>query len=119
MSNHTASGENAPSSEDRRSWPRGLAMAPLWIASVLVLAMGIAALGAYLTTRQPDVVERVLPPPPPPGPSAETMRRLEALRALNGGVTQQIEALRRDLAGPPQCPPGTAFDPAPGSRPPS
>jgi hypothetical protein len=112
MSDDASPEENAPAPEHRRF--RHIALAPLWVASVLFLSLGIAALAAYLMTREPDVVERVLPPPPAPDVPAETARRVETLRALNSGLTDQIEALRRELERPPQCPPGTELDSAGG-----
>jgi hypothetical protein len=115
MSDHVSPEENAPAPEDRRRLSRRIAMAPLWVASVLVLSLGIAALAAYLMTREPDVVERVLPPPPRPDVPAETARRFETLRALNSGSRDQIEALRRELERSPQCPPGTKLESAGGT----
>jgi hypothetical protein len=88
---------------------RRVAFAPLWLACVLVLSLGIAAAAAYLITRRPDVVETVLPAPPPAELSPEVVRRAEALRALNGALADQIEALRRQIEQPP-CPPGTAVE---------
>jgi hypothetical protein len=115
MSDDVSPGENGPAApEARRSRSRRIALAPLWAVSVLVLSLGIAALAAYLTMREPDVVERVLPPPPPPDVPAETARRFEALRALNSGLRDQIEALRRELERSPQCPPGTELESADG-----
>jgi hypothetical protein len=84
-------------------------LAPLWLASVLVLSLGITAAAAYLLTRQPDVVERIAPPAAPAEPSPEAVRRAEALRALNGALADQINALRQQVEQP-QCPPGTAID---------
>jgi hypothetical protein len=115
MSDNVSPGENGPAApEARRRRSRRVALAPLWVASVLVLSLGIAALAAYLTMREPDVVERVLPAPPPPDVPAETARRFEALRALNNGLREQIEALRRELERSPQCPPGTELESAGG-----
>jgi hypothetical protein len=88
---------------------RRIAFAPLWLASVLVLSLGIAAAAAYLITRRPDVVETVAPSPPPAELSPEVVRRAEALRALNDALADQIEALRRQIEQPP-CPPGTAVE---------
>ena len=110
MSDETSPEEKASATpQGRRRSPR-LALAPLWMASVLVLSLAIAGLGAYLAMRQPDVVERVLPPPPQSEDTAETARRAEALRALNDGLREQIEALHRELEHPPQCPPGTELE---------
>jgi hypothetical protein len=114
MSDHVLPEENAPAPEDRRRRSRGIALAPLWVASVLVLSLGIAALATYLMAREPDVVKRVLPPPPPPGVPAETARRFETLRALNSDLRAQIDALRRELERSPQCPPGTKLQSAGG-----
>jgi hypothetical protein len=113
MTDDVSPEENAPAApEGRRRRSRRIALARLWVASVLVLSLGIAALAAYLMTREPNVVERVLPPPPPPGVPAETARRFETLRALNSGLKDQIEALRRELERSPECPPGTELDSA-------
>jgi hypothetical protein len=94
---------------DERPWFRRIAFAPLWLASVLVLSLGIAAIAAYLMTRQPDVVERIAAPPPPAELSPEVVRRAEALRALNSALANQIDALRQQIEQP-KCPPGTAID---------
>jgi cytochrome c-type biogenesis protein CcmH/NrfG len=113
MSDATSDQENSsPAIGDR---PRRIVLAPLWLASVLVLSLGIAGLGAYLMMRQPEVVERILPPPPLPNGVAEAQRRAEALRARNLDLANRIEAVRRELDLPPQCPPGTELDPADGS----
>jgi hypothetical protein len=93
--------------KDRRF--RLILFAPLWLASVLVLSLAIAAAAAYLITRRPDVVETVAPPPPPAELSPEVVRRAGALRALNGALADQIDALRRQIEQPP-CPPGTAIE---------
>jgi hypothetical protein len=114
MSNEASPTENGPAAPDPGHRSRRIALAPLWVASVLVLSLGIAALAAYLMMREPDVVERVLPTPSPPDVPAETARRFEALRAMNSALTDQLEALRRELERPPQCPPGTALDSAGG-----
>jgi hypothetical protein len=94
---------------EERLWFRRIAFAPLWLASVLVLSLGIAAAAAYLMTRQPDVVERIAPPPAPAELSPEVVRRAEALRALNGALADEINALRQQTERP-RCPPGTAID---------
>ena len=65
--------------------------------------------------RQPEVVERVLPPPALPDDVAEAQRRAEALRARNLDLTDRIEGVRHELDLPPQCPPGTELEPAGGS----
>jgi hypothetical protein len=109
MSDATSNKENS------RRAGRRIALAPLWLASVLVLSMCIAALGAYLMMRQPQVVERILPPPPPPDDVAEAQRRAEALRARNLDLANRVEAVRHELGLPPQCPPGTELNPATGS----
>src|SRR5512132_1437303 len=88
---------------------RRMAFAPLWLASVLVLSLGIAATAAYLIMRRPDVVETVAAPPPPAELSPEVVRRAEALRALDDALADQIDALRRQIEQP-RCPPGTAIE---------
>jgi hypothetical protein len=87
---------------------RRVAFAPLWLACVLVLSLGIAA-AAYLMTRRPIVVETVAPAPTPAELSPEVVRRAEALRALNGALADQIDALRQQIEQP-RCPPGTAVE---------
>ena len=114
MSDANPPGENLSATSEHR--PRGVALAPLWVASVLVLALAIAGLGAYLMMRQPKVVERVLPPPAQPDNMAEAARRAEALRARNLDLARDVEALRHELEQPAQCPPGTQLDPAHGIR---
>lgn len=91
---------------------RVIALWPLWIASVVLLLLAIAGVGAYLLSREPNVVERILPPPPEQ-PSAETVRRAEALRGLNDALEGQISDLHKQIETP-QCPPGTELDPAAG-----
>jgi hypothetical protein len=116
MSDETSPAETPPRQSQRgrtrtreeRLWFRRIALAPLWLSSVLVLLLGIVAAAAYLMTRQPDVVERIAPPPPAELP-AEVVRRAEALRALNGALAEQIEGLRQQIEQP-RCPPGTAID---------
>ena len=92
-----------------RPWFRRVAFAPLWLACVLVLSLGIAAAAAYLMTRRPIVVETVAPAPTPAELSPEVVRRAEALRALNGALADQIDALRQQIEQP-RCPPGTAVE---------
>jgi hypothetical protein len=82
---------------------------------VLILSLGIAAAAAYLTTRQPAVVERVAPPPAPAELPPEVLRRAEAQRALNGALADQIDALRQEIEQP-RCPPGTAIDTTGGGK---
>ena len=94
---------------EERPWFRRIAFAPLWLASVLVLSLGIAAAAAYLMTRRPNVVETIAPPRPPAELSPEVVRRAEALRALNDTLADQIDALRQQIEQP-RCPPGTAVD---------
>src|SRR5512134_1992334 len=118
MSNGASPTENGPTASGPRR-PRRIALVQLWVASVLVLSLSIAALAAYLTMRTPELVERVLPPPPPPALPAEAVRRFEALRALNSDLRSQIDALRRELEGSPQCPPGTELESAGGTFQPS
>jgi hypothetical protein len=96
-------------SRDESPWFQRIAFAPLWLASVLVLSLGIAAAAAYLMTRQPDVVERIAAPTAPAELSPELVRRGEALRALNSTLADQIDALRQQIEQP-RCPPGTAID---------
>jgi cytochrome c-type biogenesis protein CcmH/NrfG len=115
MSDDTQSGD-VPQPGRQRRWSRRIALAPLWVASVLVLLLAIVSVGAYLMAREPDVVERVLPPPPAPELPAEAARRAEALRALNSGLADQVEVLRQQLEQPPQCPPGTEIDGTGGIR---
>src|SRR5512132_2039381 len=98
----------SPQREKGRRFRR-IAFAPLWLASVLVLSLGIAPAAAYLITRRPDVVETVVPAPPPIELSPEVVRRAEALRALNDALADQIDALRRQIEQPP-CPPATAIE---------
>ena len=114
MSDANPPGANvSPTAEHRL---RGVALAPLWVASVLVLSLAIAGLGAYLMMRQPEVVERILPPPAQPDDTAEAARRAEALRARNIDLARDVEALRHELKQPAECPPGTELDPADGIR---
>jgi hypothetical protein len=116
MSDETSPGDTPTRHSERRTqprdestWFRRIAFAPLWLASVLVLSLGIAAAAAYLMTRQPDVVERIAAPTAPAELSPEVVRRAEALRALNSALADQIDALRQQIEQP-RCPPGTAID---------
>ncbi len=102
-------GPGAPVVEPR-PW-RSIALWPLWIASVVLLLLAIAGVGAYLMSREPQVVERTLPPSAPEQPAPETVRRAEALRGLNDALEGQISDLHKQIETP-QCPPGTEFDPA-------
>ncbi|QLH39066.1 MAG: hypothetical protein HWD60_09085 [Defluviicoccus sp.] len=102
-------GPGAPVAEPRSR--RVIALWPLWIASVVLLLLAIAGVGAYLLSREPNVAERILPPSPPEQPSAETVRRAEALRGLNDALEGQISDLHKQIETP-QCPPGTELDPA-------
>ena len=114
MSDANPPGGNASPTAEHRL--RAVALAPLWVASVLVLSLAIAGLGAYLMMRQPEVVERILPPPAQPDYTAEAARRAEALRARNIDLARDVEALRHELKQPAECPPGTELDPADGIR---
>lgn len=117
MTNETSPADlPPPQSQPDRPPPRAghprfrrVAFAPLWLACVLVLSLGIAAAGAYLMTRRPIVVETVAPAPTPAELSPEVVRRAEALRALNGALADQIDALRQQIEQP-RCPPGTAVE---------
>ena len=97
-----------PPPREKRPWLQRIAFAPLWLASVLALSLGIAATAAYLMTRRPIVVETVTPPPLAEL-SPEIVRRAEALRALNRTLAEQIDALRQQMEQP-RCPPGTAVE---------
>ena len=114
MSDANPPGGNASPTAEHRL--RAVALAPLWVASVLVLSLAIAGLGAYLMMRQPELVERILPPPAQPDDTAEAARRAEALRARNIDLARDVEALRHELKQPAECPPGTELDPADGIR---
>ena len=114
MSDANPPGGNASPTAEHRL--RAVALAPLWVASVLVLSLAIAGLGEYLMMRQPEVVEHILPPPAQPDYTAEAPRRAEALRARNIDLARDVEALRHELKQPAECPPGTELDPADGIR---
>ena len=114
MSDANSPAANVPPTTEHRL--RGVALAPLWVASVLVLSLAIAGIGAYLMMRQPEVVERVLRPPAQPDNKAEAARRAEALRARNLDLAKDVEALRYELEQPVRCPPGTELDPLGGIR---
>lgn len=114
MTNGTSPADLPRLPQQERPRFRRIAFAPLWLASVLVLSLGIAVAAAYLMTRRPDVVEVVAPPPASAELSPEVVRRAEALRALNGTLAEQIDALRQQIQQP-RCPPGTAIESTDGA----
>jgi S1-C subfamily serine protease len=98
---------------ERRRWTDRIPLAWLWLATVILLLLAAGAASAYLAMRQPEVVERAAPPHRPAEPSAEAVRRADALRALNRALETQLGTLKNQIEKP-QCPPGTTFDTSAG-----